>query len=465
MNRRAPHPPVPRDAGLPWGVRLAYALPALALSIVGIPVYVYLPKFYTDVIGVSATAVGAILLGVRLFDAVTDPLEGFISDRVRTRFGRRRPFILGASFPLAVLIYLLFTPPALTPSNGTWWFGLGISGLFLFWTLITVPYEALGAEISSDYDERTLLLGMRDGFLLLGTLLAASSPMIIARLLDLPADAAGERAKFSWIGMLYAPLVAAACLACVWIVRERPDAHRPASWSPLREFLTTCRNRPFMVLLLSYTISAFGSNLPATLILYYVEYVLRSEKADAFLLLYFVTGIVFLPLWVALARKTGKKEAWLTSMAVNTGAFVGVFFLGPGDEVWYGLLVFLSGIGLGGVLAIPSAMQADVIDYDESLTGERREGHYIGVWSVAKKLAAALGVGVALLLLGQSGYTPGVEQSPRVVFMLRVMYALVPSLCNLAAFAVALAYPITRERHEAILSAIKARRGSEQPTT
>lgn len=443
---------------VPWKVRIAYALPALALSVVGIPVYVYLPKFYTDVVGVSASAVGVILLGVRLFDAVTDPLEGFISDRMSTPFGRRKPFILGASVPLAALIYFLFVPPAMVPESGMWWFGLSISGLFLFWTLITVPYEALGAEITSDYDERTALLGMRDGVLLLGTLVAASSPVLISRLLDLPSDSDGERAKFFWIGLIYAPLVVAACLGCVLFVPEKEDARRPKSWNPFREFSTTLGNRPFMILLLSYTISALGSNLPATLILYYVEYVLQSQKADAFLLLYFVTGIVFLPGWIALSRRVGKKEAWLSSMAVNTGAFVGVFFLGPGDEIWYGLLVFLSGIGLGGVLAIPPSMQADVIDYDESLTGERREGHYIGVWSVARKLAAALGVGLALFLLGQSGYAPGVEQPPDVVLTLRVLYALVPSLCNIAAFLVALAYPISRERHEAILAAARNRR-------
>jgi len=452
------NPSATASTRVPWGVRFAYALPALALSVVGIPVYVYLPKFYTDVVGVSATAVGAILLGIRLFDAVTDPLEGFISDRLNTRFGRRKPFILASSLPLAVFIYFLFTPPVMAPGSGVWWFGIGISGLFLFWTLITVPYEALGAEITSDYDERTALLGMRDGFLLLGTLVAASSPVLISRLLDLPSDASGERVKFFWIGLIYAPFVVAACLACVLFVDEKKDAHRPVSWNPFREFSATFGNRPFMILLVSYAISAFGSNLPATLILYYVEYVLQSQKADAFLLLYFVTGIVFLPAWIALARRLGKKEAWLGSMAINTGAFVGVFFLGAGDEVWYGLLVLLSGIGLGGVLAIPSAMQADVIDYDESLTGERREGHYIGVWSVARKMAAALGVGLALFLLGQSGYKPGVEQTPEVVLTLRVLYALVPSLCNLVAFAVALAYPISRERHEAILAAIRNRR-------
>jgi GPH family glycoside/pentoside/hexuronide:cation symporter len=144
-------------------------------------------------------------------------------------------------------------------------------------------------------------------------------------------------------------------------------------------------------------------------------------------------------------------------MAINTGAFIGVFFLGPGDEAIYGTLVFLSGIGFGATLAIPSAIQADVIDYDELLTGERREGQYIGLWSIAKKLAAAVGIGVGLSVLGLAGYTPNAEQSESVVLALRVLYALVPSICNLIAILIALAYPISGNLHQEIRQAIVQR--------
>ena len=212
-----------------------------------------------------------------------------------------------------------------------------------------------------------------------------------------------------------------------------------------------------MILLSAYTVSAVGNNLPATLILFYVEYVLESQMADAFLLLYFVTGIVFLPGWIVVARRSGKKKAWLASMAVNTGAFIGVFFLGPGDAAIYAVLVILSGIGFGATLAIPSAIQADVIDYDELLTGERREGQYIGLWSIAKKLAAAFGVGAGLAVLGLAGYTPNVEQSPQVQWTLRTLYALVPSICNVIAFLIALAYPISGSIHRDIRTAIARR--------
>jgi GPH family glycoside/pentoside/hexuronide:cation symporter len=197
--------------------------------------------------------------------------------------------------------------------------------------------------------------------------------------------------------------------------------------------------------------------LPATLILFYVQYVLQSELADVFLMLYFVTGIIFLPGWILVSRRTGKKAAWLASMVINTGAFVGVFFLGPGDAVIYGVLVFLSGIGFGATLAIPSAIQADVIDYDELLTGERREGQYIGLWSISKKFAAAVGIGAGLSILGLAGYTPNAEQPAAVQMTLRVLYALVPSLCNIVAIAIAFAYPISSRLHGEIRKAIEQR--------
>ena len=142
-------------------------------------------------------------------------------------------------------------------------------------------------------------------------------------------------------------------------------------------------------------------------------------------------------------------------MAVNSGAFLGVFFLGPGDEVVYGILVFLSGIGFGATLAIPSAIQADVIDYDELLTGERREGQYIGWWSISKKMAAAVGIGAGLSLLGIAGYVPNAEQTENVRFMLRVLYALVPSILNLIGLTIALAYPIDDMMHARIRQAIQ----------
>jgi GPH family glycoside/pentoside/hexuronide:cation symporter len=446
------------DSSVALNEKLAYAAPAFALAVVGIPVYVYIPKFYTDVVGINITILGYLMFSVRIFDAITDPAIGYLSDRTRTRFGRRRPYIAIGSVFVALAMFLLFNPPAASPDFETVWFGITIYLLFFFWTAVTVPFESLGPEITFDYHERTSLFSLRDGLLIAGTLAAASSPAAVAWLFDLNSDVQGERAKFFWIAVIYAPLLIGTCWWCTIAIREKQrevELHRGGLWHGLRQ---VAHNRPFVILLIAYTVSAIGNNLPATLILFYVEYVLQSTLADAFLMLYFVTGIIFLPAWIKVSRRTGKKAAWLASMAINTGAFVGVFFLGPGDAAIYGILVFLSGIGFGATLAIPSAIQADVIDYDELLTGERREGEYIGLWSISKKFAAAVGIGAGLSILGMAGYTPNAEQPAAVQTTLRVLYALVPSLCNIVAIIIAFAYPISGRIHADIRKAIEQRR-------
>jgi GPH family glycoside/pentoside/hexuronide:cation symporter len=362
---------------------------------------------------------------------------------------------------LSLAMIFLFNPPDAAVPYSAVWFAVSIFALFFFWTLVSVPYESLGPEITFDYHERISLFGFRDGFLIAGTLAAAASPALVEWLFNLPSTDRGERDKFFWFSVLYAPLIVALCWLCVASIKELPRRRQaPSPLGIFKGLRQMGRNRPFMILLAAYTVSAIGNNLPATLILYYVEYVLQSDLAEVFLMLYLVTGMAFLPGWMFISRKIGKKSAWLTSMAVNTGSFFMVFFLGPGDVIIYGILVFLSGIGFGATLAIPSAIQADVIDYDEWLTGERREGQYVGLWSIAKKLAAAVGVGLAFSVLGTVGYTPNVAQSEQVTFTLRTLYALVPSVCNLIAIVIAMAYPMDSKTHRALRNAIDNRNQS-----
>lgn len=484
MSRRRPR--------LDRRARLAYAAPAFALAAVGVPIYVHLPKFYTDVVGVPVSVVGLVLMAGRVFDGVIDPLIGWASDRSRSRWGRRRPWIAAAAPPLAVALWLLFTPPLGEGAGSGWWLGATMFAVFLAWSLVTVPYEAMGPELSFDYDGRTSLLALRDGVLLAGTLAAAASPTLAGAIVG-GSGAEAEAAKFRLVAAAYAPMILATCAWCAWSVRElasparrRRDDEAPNgeadAWPRPRQndtgpalvepsatgaslavrigaaWTTMRANRPFLVLLGSYALSALGSNLPATLIFFYVEYVLESGSADLFLLLYLVTGILFLPMWVRVAARSDKKTAWLGAMALNTGAFLGVWFLGPGDAALYAVLIALSGIGFGATVAIPSSMQADVIDYDELLSGRRREGAYLGVWSVARKAAAALGVGLGLRALDGAGYVPNAPQSAEVRDVLAALYALVPCACNAAGFALALAYPIGRGHHAAILDAIRDRR-------
>ena len=445
-------------SSIPWITRIAYALPALALAVIGIPVYVFLPKFYTDTIGIDISTVGFLLLAVRLFDAVTDPVIGYLSDKSATVFGRRRPFMAFGALGLSLSLLFLFIPPASPGVDPAFRFGFWLFTLFFFWTLVTIPYESLGPEMTTDYHERTTLFGLRDGFLILGTLIAAASPAVINWIMGIFNRLATEQDRFYVLAVLYAPMIIISCAFCIWQVRENPAFKKSRHDTIFKGLFDVLQNRPFLILLMAYTISAFGSNLPATLILYYVEYVLEAQNAEVFLLVYFLTGIIFLPLWIAISRRIGKRNAWIMSMVINTGAFAGVFFLGPGDSHIYGVLVFFSGIGFGAGLALPSSIQADVIDYDELKTGQRREGRYIGLWSVSKKMAAAFGIGIGLLLLGNTGYTPNIPQGKETADMLRILYALVPCLCNTVAILIISFYPITEKYHAQIRDEIKKKR-------
>jgi GPH family glycoside/pentoside/hexuronide:cation symporter len=231
---------------VPLRKKIAYAAPAYALAVVGIPVYVYIPKFYTDVVGINIA-----ILGYLLFVALT--------------------------------MYLLFNPPLASPTFETVWFGVCIYTLFLFWTAVVVPFESLGPEVTFDYDERTSLFGLRDGFLIAGTLAAASSPAAVQWLFGLSGDDAGERAKFFWIAIIYAPLLIGTCWWCALAIRENRQNANTQTFGIWRGLRQVTRNRPFMILLIAYTVSAIGNNLPATLILFYVEYVLQSKLADGWL--------------------------------------------------------------------------------------------------------------------------------------------------------------------------------------
>ena len=445
------------DSQLSLKNKIFYALPAFTLAVIGIPVYVYMPKFYTDAAGVNIAFVGAVLLWARIFDAFTDPGIGLLSDRTKGKFGRRRPWIAAGSVLTAMSVIFLFNPPLSGNINTEIWFASGIFLLFLFWTSVVVPYESLGPELTFDYNERTSLFSIRDGFLIAGTLAAAASPALIKGIAGIGNSPEDEAYMFFIMSAVYAPLIIISCFAAVWFLKEKHQAHDYKKTGFIQGHTYVLKNRHFLVLLAAYTVSAIGNNLPATLILFYVQYVLGSSMADIFLLVYFATGIAFLPLWIKISSAWGKKKAWLAAMAINTGAFSGVFFLGQGDAHIYGILVFLSGTGFGATLAIQSSMQADVIDYDELISGSRREGQYVGIWSLAKKLAAAFGVGIGLLILGTSGYEPNIEQSESVVFTLRVLYALVPCLCNAAGFLIALFYSLDGETYNNIRGEIESR--------
>lgn len=445
-------------------VRVSYAAPAAALAAVALLLNAYLPKFYTDAIGVRVGVVAVIMVVGRAFDAVTDPLIGVLSDRTPGRLGRRRPWIFLASLPLAVTFLLLLWPELRGGIGPTAWMIAGMLSVMLFWTALSIPYEALGAELSEDYDERTSLFGLREVFLLGGTVAAAASPVLLRTMLGLGQLPHDQEILFRALGWIWAALVLVLSILCAWLVPERNSPPAQQELSPVAVVRDTLSNRSFRILLGAYVVAAFGNHLPATMVLYYTQYVLQTPHGDLLLLLYLSMAIAAMPAWIHLAHRFGKKEAWLTSMALTVLVFVWAIPLGPGDLPVFVVITLLTGAAGGGVLSLPHAMQPDVIDEDELRTGERREGQFLGMWSVAKKSTAALGVGVGLALLELAGYEPNATQPPAVTTALRTAYIVIPCLSWAGATLLGLRYPLDRARHEEIRREIRRRRALEIET-
>lgn len=435
---------------VPVRTRLAYAAPGLAFALIGLPIYVHLPKFYGDVLGVDLALLGLVILVSRVWDAVLDPAVGFVSDRTQTRLGRRRPFILAAAVPLAAAMALLLAPPLwATGPAGAWWFATCLGVAFLAWTTAQIPHAALGAELTTDYHARTGVFALRDGLWILGTLVAAAAPGLARWWQGLPATGA-EREVFGALAPVCAVVILGTLTWCGLAVPEPAAPPRIAS-TPVSATRDAWANAPFRILLIAYGIGALGAAMPGTLILYYVEHVLGAPQfAELFLGLYFLSGFLCLPAWTMLARRVGKKRAWLTAMAVSVSAFLGAALLGPGDVAAYATICVVSGLGFGAGLVLPASMVADVVDLDELRAGSRREGLYYGLWSIVTKLSAALGAGLALPALKWAGYTAGAAQSEAVVWALRLLYAAVPCACYGAAWFVARRFPLDESAHRAI---------------
>ncbi len=439
----------PQPEALAWPRLLAYGLPGLPLAALLLPLFVYLPTFYAENLGLGLGLVGSVLLIARLSDVVTDPLVGYLSDRFGWPLGRRRSWMLFGVPLLLVAAHRLFLPP-----------GEVTAAYLLFWTvaaylgatMVQLPYSAWGAEISDDYHERSRISGAREGFVVVGTLLAAGLPALLA------ADLKTAMAVIGW--GLVAVLPIAVALALKTVPEERFQRSRRIGWRQGTAVLY--RNRPFRRLLTAYFLNSIANGLPATLFLLYVTHVLEKPSWSGLLLfVYFACGVAAIPLWLRLSTRWGKHQAWIAAMLLASAVFALVPLLGPGDHWWFLAVCVVTGIGLGADLTLPASMQADVVDLDTLKSGQRRTGIFFALWGIATKLALALAVGLAFPLLELAGYQAKVPAQPEAALLaLVLLYSLVPALFKLAAIALFLRYPITAAQQQRIRRLIDARHGA-----
>jgi glycoside/pentoside/hexuronide:cation symporter, GPH family len=429
---------------------LLYALPALPLAALTLPLYIIVPTFYTETLGISLAAVGTALLAVRIFDAVNDPLIGWLADKWRPKFGRRRA-VMGLSLPIAALAgFMLFAPPA----DATAWYLFGWAALLTVgFTGVSLPYSAWGAEMSGDYAVRSRITGVREAFTLIGTLIAIALPFALG--MD---DATG------WHGLAILGLIVAVGLlvfgAISIFLLPEPKEYSTADLSLRDGLKSMAGNSAFLRLIIAFFVNGLANGIPATLFLYFVSSVIGDEALRGPLLfLYFLCGIAGVPLALWAARRTSKHRAWCYAMVAVCLVFSCAPLLGNGDVWLFTAICISNGVCLGFDIVLPAAIQADVIDADTAKSGEQRSGIYFAAWSLATKLSLAMGVGIAFPVLGAFGFNPAPDatNTPEALFALAIVYAWVPVALKIIAIGLMWNFPLGETEQADLRKQIEAR--------
>lgn len=428
-----------------------FSATSMPLSLLAIGVFMFLPVVYSSLGEISMGEAGIVILLTRLWDFVTDPLFGWLSDKTRTRFGRRIPWMILAWAPLSYATYKLFIPPA---EAGALYLGVWSFVLFTAGTALFMPYTAMGAELSTAYHQRSRVFLYRHVFAALGTLSAALL-FVVANQLSTSYFPERETLKLiAWMGITLLPIP---LLFTAWKIRELPLPRRQdqttVKWrAGLRLMLA---NKPYMRILGCYFSNGIANAFPLTLFFFFIKQVLeKPDWAPIYLSVYFVTAIAGTPLWLFIAKRYGKHIAWRVALIMAAAAFSIVPFLGSGDAILFLVVTFVAGLTLGADLAMPASMLADAVDQDVLATGQRRTGIYFAVWGMAAKFAAALVVGISLEWLDFVGFVPDMYNDTEALVALSVMFGVCPIIFKLSALAIIWKYPLTAVRQAELRAAL-----------
>lgn len=396
---------------LPYTDLFQYGFLALPVAFVGLPLYIYAPDFYAVEGGLSLTLIGTIMIFIRLFDAFQDPFIGYISQK-HTQY--RHILIAGGMSITAVSFFMLFHP--ISTMIGLW-FVVSLLLLTTSFSVLSINLNSLGSLWSKDPENKVRITSIREACNIIGLLTAAILPSVLGL----------SYTSF----VLIVLIVVAAFLFFPWYKKHAQNIESFQNKNAFAQLKYIFTSRHYKWFFGIYTISMLSASIPGALILFYVRDFLDAEAlTGVFLLLYFISGGLSMPLWQYISKSIGMGRAWLLSMIIAIIVFGWTYFLNSGDIYPYALICFLSGIAFGAELAIPPAILSALIDKEDH---QPNTTLYFSIFAFLLKTAFALGSGCAFLLLGDSEFIPGSENSGSALDALRFVYALLPTLIKVGA--------------------------------
>jgi GPH family glycoside/pentoside/hexuronide:cation symporter len=424
----------------------------------------YMLFYYTDVVKIDPGIAGtAMLVGKLTWDLANDVLCGYITDRTRSRWGRRRPFLIFCALPLGASFWLLFSLPV-GMSNVVAFFA--VIGSFLlydtFMTMVSTAYYAMTAELTLDYNERTSLTSVRMVYNSVGYIFGAAITTVIAALLR---DSLGFSDRLSWsmVGLGFGVLCMIAVLVTGLTVTMKPAVEpEPTSLTPIRAILATLKNKYFLLYAAIQSLVSIAFTFITTMLPYFVKYQLLMESRQSIIMIaLLVTLTIFLIPCRTLANRVGKNRTYAIGLSLASAAMVVCFFMPNRATNLMFAVAVVAGIGFSSQWICPHSMIPDVIEFAELETGERREGVYYGLNAMISKITNALSIMLCGWGLKFFGYVEGQAQSATSLLGIRLMFSLLPVVILLISVPMLVKYPITRESHARVVEELARRRAAQ----
>lgn len=466
MSSPAASPPSPtRPINLK--TQLSYGVGEASSEITGSVLVFFWLYFLTEVANLPPTQAGTILVIARVWDAVLDPLVGWLSDHTRSRWGRRYPWMLGGALPMGISFALLLWAIPEAPLTWRWLYACAIAILFYTaFTVVIVPYSTLSAELTTGYHERTRLVSVKAAFSIGTSIMGLIIAQVVFALVDDPV------LKYQILGGICGAIATLSTLICVWGTRERfatmqemRQRPTPAPSLPLlQQIRLALSNRPFLFIIGIYLCSWLGLQITAAILPYFVvDWMALSEQHFTQLALTFqLMALTMMFFWRSWSDRLSKRAMYLWGIPLTLIAQLGFFVLQPGQTLgMYGIGV-LAGMGLSTAYLVPWSMLPDALDYDELRTGQRREGIFAGLMVQFKKLASAVTIFWVSQILANSGFVTGnsgaVAQPASALAAIRWLIAPIPAIALVVGLVLAAAYPLSQARHAEIVLKLNAQR-------